>query len=130
MINVTVTYTDNLGPEADIAGLLRKIAVRLEADFGSEPMVGVCIGAMRLTDFVVADGRADRASVTLRATLPEDRLEDLRARLLDDLSTLVEGHLVDLYGGHSLTTAIELTPIAPQNVVGRITLGPAGGRRF
>src|SRR5271165_6988859 len=53
MINVTVTYTDNLGPEADIPGLLRKIARRLEADFGRESMVGMCIGALRLTDFIV-----------------------------------------------------------------------------
>jgi 5-carboxymethyl-2-hydroxymuconate isomerase len=130
MINVTVTYTDNLGPEADIPGLLRKIAARLEADYGHDSMVGVCIGATRLTDFVVGDGRADWASVTLRARLPGDRLEELRERLLEDLTTLVEAHLVDLYGGRSLTISIELSPYAPENVVGRISLGPAGGRRF
>ena len=130
MINVIVTYTDNLGPEADIAGLLRKIAARLEADYGHDSMVGVCIGGTRLTDFVVGDGRADWASVTLRARLPEDRLEELRERLLEDLTKLVEAHLVDLYVGHALTILIELTPFAPQNVVGRISLGPAGGRGF
>jgi 5-carboxymethyl-2-hydroxymuconate isomerase len=130
MINVTVTYTDNLGPEADIPRLLQKIAARLEADYGSESMAGVCIGATRLTDFVVGDGRADWASVALRARLPEDRLEELRERLLEDLTTLVETHLADLYGGHSLTISIELSPIAAENVVGRISLTPPGGRRF
>ena len=130
MINVKVTYTDNLGPEADIPNLLHKIAARLEADFGHESMVGVCIGATHLTDFVVGDGRADWAAVALRARLPADRLEELRARLLEDLTTLVEGHLVDLFGGRSLTISIELSPIAPENVVGRISLGAPGGRRF
>lgn len=130
MINVTVTYTDNLGPEADMPVLLRRIAARLEADYGRESMVGVCIGATRLSDFVVGDGRPDWASVLIRASLPEDRLADLRERLLEDLTALVEAHLVDLYGGHSLTISVELSPVAPENVVGRISLCPPGGRRF
>ena len=70
MMNVTVAYTDNLGPEADIPRLLHKIAARLEADYGHESMVGVCIGAMRLTDFVVGDGRADREQCLLLPGLP------------------------------------------------------------
>ncbi|HLY78947.1 MAG TPA: hypothetical protein VKQ70_06205, partial [Caulobacteraceae bacterium] len=96
MINVTVAYTDNLGPEADMPALLRRIAARLEADFGHDSMVGVCIGAVRLTDYVVGDGRPDWASVTVTARLPADRLDELRERLLQDLTAMVETQLADL----------------------------------
>ena len=130
MINVTVTYTDNLGPEADIPSLLRRIAARLEADYGRESMVGVCIGATRLADFIVGDGRPDWASVTLRARLPADRLEDLRERLLQDLTSLVETHLVDLVIDRSLTISVELSPIAPQDVVSRIRVKPGRASIF
>ena len=127
MINVTVTYTDNLGPEADVPELLRKIAARLEADFGHEAMVGACVGAIRLTDFVVGDGRRpDWSSVMVAARLPQEQLEALRAQLLEDLTTMVETHLSDFEGRRSLTISIELTPIAPHNVVGRIKVGQGG----
>jgi 5-carboxymethyl-2-hydroxymuconate isomerase len=125
MINVTVTYTDDLGPEADMPALLRKIAARLEADYGRESMVGVCIGAVRLTDFIVGDGRPGWASVTVSVRLPEDRLEELREHLLQDLPALVETHLADFYVSRSLTISIELMPVAPRNVVGRINIGPS-----
>ncbi len=130
MINVTVTYTDNLGPEADMPGLLRKIAARLERDYGHDSMVGVCIGAVRLTDFHVGDGRADWASVDIAARLPADRLAELREQFLQDLPGLVEAHLVDFYDRRSLTVSVELTPTAPQNVVGRISVsqGRGGGQ--
>jgi 5-carboxymethyl-2-hydroxymuconate isomerase len=130
MINVLVTYTDNLGPEADIASLLGKIAVRLEADYGREAMVGVCIGALRLTDFIVGDGRSDWASVTIRAGLPADRLDALRERLLQDLTGLIETHLADFYLYRSLTISIELAPTASENAVDRGSINPAPGRVF
>ena len=130
MINVTVTYTNNLGPEADMPGLLRKIAARLEHDYGRESMVGVCIGSVRLTDFFVGDGRADWASVAIVARLPADRLEELRARLLEELTGLIEAHLADFHDRRSLTISVELTPIAPQNVIGRIGLGQGRGAGF
>jgi 5-carboxymethyl-2-hydroxymuconate isomerase len=126
MINVTVTYTDNLGPEADMPALLRKIAARLETDFGRDSMVGVCIGAVRLTDFIVGDGRPGWASVAISARLPADRLEELRLRLLQDLTGLAETHLADFYISRSLTISVELAPIAPQNVMGRINIGKGG----
>ena len=130
MINVTVTYTDNLGPEADIPGLLRKIARRLETDFGRESMVGVCIGAMRLTDFIVGDGRPDWASVAIRARLPADRVDALRRPLLEDLTSLVETHLGGFYGSRSLTITVELAPSASENVVERLNVGPPRGSGF
>jgi 5-carboxymethyl-2-hydroxymuconate isomerase len=127
MINVTVTYTDNLGPEADMPELLRKIARRLETDFGRESMVGVCIGALRLTDFIVGDGRPDWASVAIRARLPADRVDALRRPLLDDLTSLVETHLAGFYGSRSLTISVELAPSASDNVVERLHVGPPRG---
>jgi 5-carboxymethyl-2-hydroxymuconate isomerase len=130
MINVTVAYTDNLGPEADMPALLRRIAARLEADFGHDSMVGVSIGAVRLTDFVVGDGRPDWGSVTVTAKLPADRLDELRERLLQDLTALVERHLADFYVRRSLTISIELAPSEAQNVVGRIHMGPPPGESF
>jgi len=130
MINVTVAYTDNLGPEADMPALLRRMAARLEADFGHDSMVGVCIGALRLTDFIVGDGRPDWGSVTVTAKLPADRLDELRGRLLQDLTALVETHLADFYVRRSLTISIELVPSEDQNVVGRIHMGPAPGESF
>jgi 5-carboxymethyl-2-hydroxymuconate isomerase len=130
MINVTVAYTDNLGPEADMPALLRKIAARLEADYGHDSMVGVCIGALRLTDFVVGDGRSDWGAVTVTAKLPADRLDELRDRLLQDLTALVETHLADFYVRRSLTISIELVPSETRNVVARIHMGPPPGDSF
>jgi 5-carboxymethyl-2-hydroxymuconate isomerase len=127
MINVTVSYTDNLGPEADIPALLARIAARLGADFGEESMVGVCIGAVRLGDFIVGDGRAGWASVAIVARLPSDRLSELRERLLTDLTALAETQLADFYRGRSLTISVELVPVDPANTVGRINIAPNSG---
>jgi len=130
MINVTVSYTDNLGPEADMPSLLGRIAARVEADFGGDSMVGVCIGAVRMTDFIVGDGRADWASVSIVARLPADRLDAVRDRLLSDLTELVETQLADFYGSRSLTISVELAPVDPANTIGRIHVGPAHGRGY
>jgi len=99
MINVTVTYTDNLGPEADIPGLLRKIAARWRRITATSRW-SRSIGALRLTDFVVGERprRLGRRSPSM-AALPADRLEELRAGCWRTCPRWSSPHLVNLYGG-------------------------------
>src|SRR5262249_29148237 len=63
MPHITVEYTANLKPEADIPGLLAKINDVLIAQNGVFPVGGIRSRAIELSDFRIADGAADDAFV-------------------------------------------------------------------
>ena len=67
MIRLTLEFTDNLGPEADMAALLRKLDARLrQADAGD---AHILVAARLLTDYVadIAHGGWATVILTLRA---------------------------------------------------------------
>jgi 5-carboxymethyl-2-hydroxymuconate isomerase len=73
MPHVIVEYTDNLSGEADIPALLRTIAGYCGESGGVLPLAGVRVRAIRLTEYVIADGRPEYAFVNVTVKMGQGR---------------------------------------------------------
>jgi 5-carboxymethyl-2-hydroxymuconate isomerase len=112
MIRLTLEFTDNLGPEADMPALLRKLDARLRAAPIGETHV---LAAMRvLTDFIAPGPGGGWASVILALRAPAS-LEPVASACAADLFDLADAHLAELYLRHSIVVSLQLdlTPGAP-----------------
>ena len=58
MAHAVVEWTSNLEGEADIHGLLELIAAAMRNSGGVFPWGGIRVRAIRLDDYVIADGKA------------------------------------------------------------------------
>jgi 5-carboxymethyl-2-hydroxymuconate isomerase len=117
MIRATVTYTDQLGPEADIQALLVKLAERLRQ--AAPPDQTVMVGAQRLTEFVVAgEGAWDSLSATVR--VPAKLLPGFRDGVLGDLFVIADVHFAELYARRAIALSFELAAVSEENVVERL----------
>lgn len=93
MPHVTVEYTHNLDGEADIPELLRAIAQRCGDSGGVLPLVGVRVRAIRLTDYVIADGRPDYAFVNVTVKIGAGRDPGFKSAFFDGLFELIQQKL-------------------------------------
>lgn len=97
MPHVVVEYTDNLAEAADIPGLLHLIADKLAAS-GMFPIGGIRVRAIRLDQYVIADGQgADDAFVHLTAKIGSGRAPALRQQVFGDIFTAVGAHLAPVF---------------------------------
>ena len=105
MIRLTLEFTDNLGPEADMAALLRKLDGRLRRAAIGE--AHVLAAARLLTDYVasIADGGWATVILTLRAPAS---LEGVLKPCAQDLFDLAEAHLTEIYLRHSIVLSLQL----------------------
>ena len=92
MAHAVVEYTDNLGPEADIPGLLKKIAQAMVDTGGVFPVGGIRVRAIRLEDYVVADGKADDAFVNIDVRMAAGRPDDFKQRFFGELFEMAKAH--------------------------------------
>ncbi|MGX1197856.1 hypothetical protein [Parvibaculum sp. MBR-TMA-1.3b-4.2] len=96
MAHVVVEWTDNLEGQADIHGLLALIAATMR-EGEMFPWGGIRVRALKLTDYVVADGRADDAFVHITVTMGAGRAVEAKQRFFDDLFERVKRHFAHLY---------------------------------
>jgi 5-carboxymethyl-2-hydroxymuconate isomerase len=127
MISITLEHTDNLGPEADIPGLLVKLAQRLETA-RLEPGMLVRVGARALTDYVV--GESDWASLSVMIRVPAAEAARFKAELFDDLARLMEAHLAELYARRSIAISVALDVLGREALYERRHPRPASAERF
>src|SRR5208283_1627771 len=73
MPHCIVEYTDNLGKEAAIPALLEKIAAKFRDSNGVFPTGGIRVRAIRLAEYVIADGKGDDAFVNVTAKIGPGR---------------------------------------------------------
>lgn len=106
MPHCIVEYTDNLGGEADIPGLLRKLAARLCDSGGVFPKGGVRVRAIRLTEYVIADGMEDDAFVNLTVKLGPGRPDDFKKQFFGGLFGIVEDHFAALFARRYLALSL------------------------
>jgi 5-carboxymethyl-2-hydroxymuconate isomerase len=127
MITVTLQHTDNLGPEADVPALLRKLADRIRgaAGFAAEP---VRVGSIVLTDYVVAG--AEWASVTVTVRVPADRLAALKDGPFEALADIADLHFADLYAWRSVVLGFELEVQGREGFIERRHPRPAPAARY
>ena len=106
MPHCVVEYTDNLGDQADIPGLLKKVAAKLCDSGGVFPKGGVRVRALRLSEYVVADGLADDAFVNLTIKIGPGRPDDFKKAFFGDLFAIVEEHFATLYAQRYLALSL------------------------
>jgi 5-carboxymethyl-2-hydroxymuconate isomerase len=107
MPHITVEYSANIAPEADISGLLAKINATLMAQDGVFPTGGIRSRAIAYTDYRVADGAADDAFVHVTARIGAGRDDATKKRAFDALFDVVKSHFAPLYGRRYLALSME-----------------------
>lgn len=106
MPHCVVEYTDNLGDEADIPGLLRLVAARMCDTGGVFPKGGVRVRAIRLTEYVVADGLEDDAFVNLTFKIGPGRPDAFKAAFFGGLFAEIEAHFAALFARRYLALSL------------------------
>lgn len=109
MPHITVEYTANLKPEADIPGLLAKINGVMIAQDGVFPVGGIRSRAIELADYRVADGGADDAFVHVTVKIGAGRDEAVKKRAFDALFETIRAHFAALYAKRYLALSMEIT---------------------
>jgi len=107
MVHFVVEYTDNIKPEADIPGLLRKINQVLIAQGGVFPTGGIRSRAIELKDYVVADGGADDAFVHCTMKIGFGRPPDVKKRASDAVFETIKAHFAELFARRYLALSME-----------------------
>jgi 5-carboxymethyl-2-hydroxymuconate isomerase len=118
MPHLTIEYTNNLGPGADIAGLLTKAnrvlcAVRTEAG-PVYPVGGIRSRALELSHFCVADGSADDAFVHATLKIGAGRSEAIKHETGAALFEMIKEHFAALYRERFLALSLELVEFSEQ----------------
>ena len=108
MPHFIVEYTDNLGPEADIPGFLRKVNEVLMAQHGVYPTGGIRARAIKLTEYCVADGTEDDAFVHATFKYGAGRSEEIQIRTADALFDMMKAHFADIFAKRYLALSMEL----------------------
>jgi 5-carboxymethyl-2-hydroxymuconate isomerase len=127
MITVSLQHTDNLGPEADIPALLRKLAERIRGEAGFENEL-VRVGALALTDYVVAG--AEWAAVTVSIRAPAEKLPALKDGLFTSLVDLADLHFAELYAWRSVVIGFELDLQGREGFLERRHPRPVSAERY
>lgn len=97
MAHAVVEWTSNLEGEADIRGLLELIAAAMRNSGGVFPRGGIRVRAIRLDDYVIADGKADDAFVNVTVKMGAGRSAEFKKVFFTDLFEQIKTHFAELY---------------------------------
>jgi 5-carboxymethyl-2-hydroxymuconate isomerase len=96
MAHITVEWTDNLAEEGNIRGLLELIAAEVRNTGGVFPIGGIRVRGIRLTDYVIADGKEDDAFVHITAKIGRGRSDEFKSQFFSKLFDKVKAHFSEL----------------------------------
>lgn len=108
MPHLIYEYTDNLGEQADIPGLLKKSNQVLIDQGGVFPTGGIRSRAIRLADYCVADGSVDDAFVHATLKIGAGRPEEVKKKTGDDLFRMITEHFAAIYEKRTLALSLEI----------------------
>ena len=97
MAHAIVEWTSNLEGEADIRGLLELIAAAMRNSGGVFPWGGIRVRAIRLDDYVIADGEADDAFVNVTVKMGAGRSAEFKQTFFTHLFEQIKTHFAELY---------------------------------
>lgn len=108
MAHATVEWTDNLEGAFDLQGLLALIAAEMrERSGGVFPVGGIRVRGIRVTDYVIADGKgADDAFINIDVKMGVGRSEAFRKAFFDQMFAAVKAHLGDLFDRRPLALSL------------------------
>ena len=106
MAHAVVEWTSNLEDQADIHGLLELIAAAMRNSGGVFPWGGIRVRAIRLDDYVIADGKADDAFVNVTVKMGAGRSAEFKQAFFTDLFEQIKAHFADLYARRYLALSL------------------------
>ena len=106
MAHAIVEWTSNLEGEADIRGLLELIAAAMRNSGGVFPWGGIRVRAIRLDDYVIADGEADDAFVNVTVKMGAGRSAEFKQTFFTDLFEQIKTHFAELYARRYLALSL------------------------
>ncbi|WP_457577655.1 5-carboxymethyl-2-hydroxymuconate Delta-isomerase [Desulfomarina sp.] len=108
MPHFIVEYTDNLEKEADFHILLEKANAILINQNGLFPIAGIRSRAIKLDNYVIADGEEDYAFVHGSLTVAAGRSEDDLERVAEELFAMITDHFREISRNRYLALSLEL----------------------
>lgn len=108
MPHFVVEYTDNLEKETDIHLLLKKANDILINQNGLFPTAGIRSRAIKLDNYVIADGEEDYAFVHGSLTVAAGRSENDLQRVTEELFAMITDHFKEISKDRYLTLSLEL----------------------
>lgn len=106
MPHILVEYTDNLAGEAEIPGLLKKIAAKMVDSGGVFPIGGVRVKAQRFSEYVIADGNDDYAFVNVVASIGPGRDPAFKKKFFGELFEIIKGHFAVVHDRRYLALSL------------------------
>ena len=106
MAHAIVEWTSNLEGDADIRGLLELIAAAMRDSGGVFPWGGIRVRAIKLDDYVIADGKADDAFINITIKMGAGRSPDFKRLFFSGLFEEVKAHFADLYARRNLALSM------------------------
>ena len=110
MPHLVYEYTDNLGEQADIPGLLRKSAQILIDQGGVFPIGGIRVRAHRLSEYCIADAsQPSDAFVHASLTVGAGRSEAEKKKACDELFAMMSAHFAAFFEQRGLALSMEFS---------------------
>lgn len=98
MAHATIEWTDNLSDDLDIGTLMRLIAGEMQASSHIFPVGGIRVRAVKLTDYVIADGRCSHDSfVNVDFKIGAGREPDTIRHFFDGMFEKICDHLAPMF---------------------------------
>jgi 5-carboxymethyl-2-hydroxymuconate isomerase len=106
MPHCIVEYTDNLGQDAAIPDLLGKLAAKFRDSNGVFPTGGIRVRAIRLTEYVIADGKGDDGFVNITVKIGPGRDPDFKKQFFKQMFEMVKGHFNGIFASRSFALSL------------------------
>jgi 5-carboxymethyl-2-hydroxymuconate isomerase len=103
-----VEYTANLRANADIEGLLHKIAEKYRCSGGIFPALGIRVRAIELSHYVVNEGNPADAFVHAICIIAPGRSEEFRQQFFCEMFEIMKAHLGQASGDCFLGLSLDV----------------------
>ncbi|MBU6444677.1 MAG: 5-carboxymethyl-2-hydroxymuconate isomerase [Alphaproteobacteria bacterium] len=116
MPHAIVEWTDNLEKDGfQVRGLLQLINAEMRAAGDAFPTGGIRVRAIKLTDYVVADGEDDYAFVNITFKIGKGRSEDFKKEFFTALFERVKAYFAEIYARRYLALSLYFEELESPN---------------
>lgn len=106
MPHCIVEYTDNLAASGIVPQLLEELACKFRSRSDIFPVGGLRIRALRLTEYLVADGKGDDAFVNVTVKIGPGREPDFRKQFFSEMFDIIKEHFAGLLASRPLALSL------------------------
>lgn len=128
MPHCTVEYTRNLDARGDIPGLLAKLAAKFRDSDGVFPIGAIRVRAIRLDEYVIADGAADDAFVHITVKIGQGRPAEFRKTFFDAFFDIAKAHLAPVFDERGTALSMYVEEVDEQGAYRHNTIHKRFGR--